>query len=283
MVTFSRNDADFFVPDGTPPDQALARTTHLGIGAHQDDLEIFSFSGIAECYEAGGGTYTGVVVTDGAGSPKTGGARGRSPEDMVADRRMEQRRAAEIGRYSCVIQLGHPSATVKDPDRLEVVDDLAAILRTARPRVLYLHNPADKHDTHVAVLLRSLSALRSLPQAERPERVYGCEVWRGLDWLADEDKQPLDAGIHPELAAPLLQVFVSQIGAGKRYDLAALGRRQANATFFEPRASDPSGALVFAMDLTPLVRDDTLSIETLTRHHLEKFQQDVLTRLARFS
>jgi len=37
-MTLTNTTADIFVPDGTPVEAALARTTHLGIGAHQDDL-----------------------------------------------------------------------------------------------------------------------------------------------------------------------------------------------------------------------------------------------------
>ena len=34
--------SEAFVPDGAPLPAALARTTHLGIGAHPDDLEIMA-------------------------------------------------------------------------------------------------------------------------------------------------------------------------------------------------------------------------------------------------
>ena len=37
-----RPNADIFIPDATPLPSALSRTTHLGIGAHQDDLEFFA-------------------------------------------------------------------------------------------------------------------------------------------------------------------------------------------------------------------------------------------------
>ncbi len=68
---------------------------------------------------------------------------------------------------------------------------LKTILKGATPEVVYLHNPADKHDTHVACCLRAIAALRELPEEKRPAQVYGCEVWRGLDWMHDADKQIL--------------------------------------------------------------------------------------------
>ncbi len=71
-MQFSRQDADFFVPDGAPMPDALRRATHLCVGAHQDDIEIMAFHGIAECFGRKDQWFTGVVVTNGAGSSRTG-------------------------------------------------------------------------------------------------------------------------------------------------------------------------------------------------------------------
>ncbi|MFP4541109.1 MAG: hypothetical protein ACLFR7_05730, partial [Opitutales bacterium] len=78
----------------------------------------------------------------------------------------------------------------------------------------------------------------ALPPEERPERVLGCEVWRGLDWMPDDEKVPLDVSGNLELAQQLNGVFDSQIVGGKRYDLATIGRRRANATFLESHHAD---------------------------------------------
>ncbi|MEI9866262.1 MAG: hypothetical protein WDN00_17245 [Limisphaerales bacterium] len=59
--------------------------------------------------------------------------------------------------------------------------------------------------------------------------MIGCEVWRNLDWLGDNEKFLMDVSGHDKLAARLNGVFASQIAGGKRYDLATLGRRSANA------------------------------------------------------
>lgn len=281
-MKFTQKNADIYVPDNAPVEEALSRTTHLCIAAHQDDIEIFSYNGIAACFHRPDRWFTGVVVTDGAGSSRTGLYADYTDEQMKAVRCEEQRSAAFIGGYSLQIQLGHSSATVKDSTKSAVVDDLRAILEKARPEVVYLHNPADKHDTHVAVLARSIKALRSLPKEASPKKVYGGEVWRSLDWLLDEDKQVLDASERPNLASALVNVFDSQICGGKRYDLATIGRRLANATFFESHASDKSDALTWAMDLTPLVMDDTLSVRDYTVNLIHRFQEDVEKRLGKY-
>src|SRR5258708_9857405 len=77
LMQFHQPNADFFVPDGAAPDAALARTTHLCIAAHQDDIEIMAYHGIAECFGRNDRWFTGVVVTDGPVSPR-GGIYGKS-------------------------------------------------------------------------------------------------------------------------------------------------------------------------------------------------------------
>jgi LmbE family N-acetylglucosaminyl deacetylase len=280
-MILSHPAADIFVPDRRPLAAALARTTHLCIAAHQDDIEIMAYHGVAACFARRDLWFTGVVVTDGSGSPRAGRFARFSDEKMKATRRAEQRTAARIGRYSAVVQLSHPSAVVKAARSAAVAADLGAILRATRPHTVYLHNPADKHDTHVAVFLRSLEALRALPRRSRPRLVYGCEVWRDLDWLVDADKVALDVSARPKTSARLVAAFASQIAGGKRYDLATTGRRLANATFFTSHATDGAAALTWAVDLSPLVRDENLSIEKFVVGHVDRLRADVAARLAR--
>ncbi|MEO5958789.1 MAG: PIG-L family deacetylase, partial [Opitutaceae bacterium] len=157
-MNFSRSDADMFVPDSGPsagltPAAALARTTHLCVIAHQDDIEINAYPAVAECYGRADRFFTGVVVTDGAGSARSGKYAHVTDAEMQRIRREEQRRAAEIGKYNLQLQLAHPSADAKSPGNRAVAADLAAIFGGCRPSVVYLHQPADKHDTHVACFL----------------------------------------------------------------------------------------------------------------------------------
>jgi len=280
-MRFSLSSADLWIPDGTEPTAALARTTHLAVGAHQDDLEILAYHGIAACHRRPDRWFLGVVATDGGGSARSGAYAQYTDAEMRAVRRQEQRRAAELGGFGACVQLDHPSAVLKDPGDPRPVADLAGLLRAARPEVVYTHNLADKHDTHVAVALRTLAALRGLPPEHRPHRVYGCEVWRDLDWLPDADKVALDVSGEEDLQAALLEVFASQVAGGKRYDLATLGRRRAHATYHESHGTDASTGLTFAMDLTPLVADPGLDPSRYAEARIERLREDVLQRLAR--
>jgi LmbE family N-acetylglucosaminyl deacetylase len=277
-MRFHNSSADLFVPDGTAPEAALARTTHLCLAAHQDDIEIMAYHGIAECFGAKDKWFTGVVVTNGAGSPRSGIYGDYNDEQMQRVRLIEQRKAAYVGEYSCQIQLGFSSAQVKNPNETAVVDDLKQILQAAKPEIVYLHNLADKHDTHIAVSLRAMAALRAVET--KPKKVYGCEVWRDLDWMLDDDKQVLPVSARSNIAAALVGVFDSQVTGGKRYDLATAGRRLAHATYYASHGTDQESALSFAMDLTPLVEDPRLSIGDYVLGFVDRFRQDVARRLS---
>jgi LmbE family N-acetylglucosaminyl deacetylase len=272
--------ADIFIPDHAPLTEALSRVTHLGVGAHPDDLEFMAFHGIIACFHSKHEWFGGVTCTNGAGSSRTGAYRDYTDEQMVAVRREEQRQAAIVGRYGVMIQLDHPGSAAKSATDHSLRDDLIEILNHCRPRMVYTHNPADKHDAHIGVAIAVIEALRTLPQDRRPV-VHGCEVWRDLDWLPDAEKVIHDVSGHDNLAAALNGIFDSQIAGGKRYDLAVMGRRRANATFLDAHASDDATGIAFAIDLTPLVADDTLDILDWTLAHIERFANDVRARLTR--
>jgi LmbE family N-acetylglucosaminyl deacetylase len=282
-MRFSRPDADVFTPGGNfSGDETLAGVTHLCVAAHQDDIEIMAYSGICDCLDIPGKRFGGVVVTDGGGSPRSGPYAGTTDEHMRSVRREEQRKAAQVGRYAIQIQLGHPSSEVKKPGAPGVAADLSAVFSGCAPETVYLHNPADRHDTHVAVLLRCLEAIRGLPAGRRPGRILGCEVWRDLDWLPDESKVALDSGRHPELASQLLAIFDSQVSGGKRYDLGAIGRRSANAVFGASHAVDQKAGITWAVDLTPLASQPGLEIREFVSSLVNRFGSDVDRRLRAF-
>ena len=270
-----------YVPDGTAEEAALGRTTHLAISAHQDDIEFMAYAPIAECFGSKEKWFGAVVVTDGAGSPRSGLYADYTDEEMKAVRVVEQEKAACVGEYGFLAMLGHPSKEVKDAKNGQIAEEIAALIRRAKPKYLYMHNLADKHETHIATALKVIAALRMLKKEERPEKVFGCEVWRDLDWMCDEEKVFLDCGPHPNLMRCLSAVFDSQIVGGKRYDLAAEGRRLAHATFSASHACDTYAALNYAMDLTPLMDEKTDIAEYVTGY-IDRFKRQVKETIAKF-
>jgi len=282
-MKFHLETAEIFVPDNLPVEEALARTTHLALSAHQDDIEIMAARPILECFQEKDNWFTGVVVADGRGSPRAGSYARYDDEEMRLVRFKEQRKAAIVGEYAAQIMLDYPSKIIKDGTNDLPVQDLVAILKATYPQLVYTHNLADKHDTHVGVTLRVIKAIRSLPESERPQKLYGCEVWRDLDWMVDSDKVAFDLSQQENLQVALLGVFDSQISGGKRYDLASLGRRRANSTYFESHGVDATTGLSFGMDLTPLIVDDRLDPIAFLNRLIQRFSQDVTERLQRMS
>ena len=74
-------NAEIYIPNEGGVASALKKTTHLAIAAHQDDIEIMATSGILECFQQEDQWFTGVVMTDGRGSPRV---------DLYADFSNEQ-------------------------------------------------------------------------------------------------------------------------------------------------------------------------------------------------
>lgn len=280
-MELNQNTAEIFIPDGRAASDALSRTTHLCIAAHQDDIEIMAAQPIIECFQHKHKWFCGVVVTDGRGSPRDDLYKDYSDEEMRQVRMQEQRKAAIIGEYTALVMLDHPSKTVKDPSQSTVIDDLIQVLRATQPTHVYTHNLADKHDTHVAVALRVINAIRRLPPNERPQKLIGCEVWRSLDWVIDSDKILMDTSQHENLQSALLGVYDSQICGGKRYDLASLCRRRTNATYFETHGVDVFQGLSFGIDMSPLITDEHTDIKAFIQGYVDRFSQDIAERLTR--
>jgi LmbE family N-acetylglucosaminyl deacetylase len=273
--------AQLFIPDGLDPAAALARTTQLAVMAHQDDIPIGAMYGVLQCFGKTDAWFTGVTVTNGAGSPRDDLYADFSDEQMRVVRAEEEKKAAFVGEYAACFLLDYPSSVVKDPANPALVDELKAIICAAKPKIIYTHNLADKHDTHVGVALRLIKALRELPADCQPEAVWGCEVWRDLDWLNDDDKVLLDCTPHESLAASLMGTYDSQICGGKRYDLATAGRRKAHATYHASHGIDESQSLNFGMDLTPLLQDASLTPVELLNRYIANFQNETNARVAK--
>jgi LmbE family N-acetylglucosaminyl deacetylase len=282
-VQLSQAAARVVVIGNGAEDEALARTTHLGVGAHADDLEIMAWQAIAACRGQADRWFTAVVASDGAGSPRAGRFAGTSDDDMRALRLAEQRRAAELGEYAAVVALGFPSAAVRSPANPQLTADLRAVLAATRPEVVHTHSPFDAHDTHVAVCLRVIEAIRELPAEQRPRALLGGEVWRSLDWLVGEDRVAADVSAARHGGLAQLALFESQIAGGKRYDLATLGRKQANATFAVHDDIDRATAVELAVDLTRLIHEPRLDVRTFAEELVGRFADEVSARLRRLT
>lgn len=267
---------EIFVPDGMPG--AIERTTHLCIAAHHDDAEILGYHGVLECFNKSDKWFGTVIVTDGAGSAREGAYKDYTDEQMKEIRIKEQKKAAYVGEYGFLKLLNYTSAQTKSDDDESMVKDLQDIILQAQPEVIYTHNPADKHATHIGVVKKVIKALQNIPANMRPKKVYGSEVWRDLDWLDDSKKEKLIVDAHLNLERALLGVFDSQITGGKRYDLATEGRRTANATYADSHSVDSHSRMSYAMDLMPVVNGE-YTLTSYVEYLIDDFKSSVLNNL----
>lgn len=274
------NNANFDLEKDSFED--IHKISHLAIGAHQDDVELMAMHGVLACYKQEHHRFAACVVTDGRSTPRAGEYANVSDDEMVKIRAAEQAKAAEIGDYANYFLLGHQSSEVRRMDFEPLTNELVKLLRSAQPKIVYTHNLADKHKTHLAVGLHVIKAIRCLPRELRPEKLYGCEVWRSLDFLPDTHKVLLDVSARPELQSELINVFRSQIAGGKNYEQAVIGRLLANATFHDAYAPDAASRLSIAMDMTPLILDDQLSPRAFTRDILRATEDEIDGNLAGF-
>lgn len=273
----------FFVPDGTEVKEALARVTHLAIGAHPDDIEFMAWHGILEGLAGQGKFFAGVTATDGGGSSRIGAYASVTDEEMRLIRLQEQKKAAYLGNYAALASLGYTSAQVREQNREDVKNDFKAIIKASRPQVIFTHNLADRHKTHLAVVLLVIEALRELGEGYYPQEFYGGEVWRSLDWLPLAERRAFDVGQRPNLNSALMELYDSQISGGKNYHLATRGRREANATYADAYAPDEASMLELFMDLHPLLEQPQLNPAVYLSSLIDKFKAETLANLSSLS
>ena len=218
-----------FIPDGTPEPDALQRITHLGIGAHQDDLEFMAFHGILACFAREDHWFGGVTCTNGAGSSRTGPYADFTDEQMMAIRRRgtEHRRRHRWLCRDVPARLSQQRGEKPDRSGAEKRSDGNPHRHPAGSRLHPQPRRQARHP-HRRDRRRACRRCANCRATSGPKQVIGCEVWRDLDWLPDDDKVLMDVSGRDNLAAALNGVFDSQIAGGKRYDLATLGRRAAN-------------------------------------------------------
>jgi hypothetical protein len=62
-----------------------------------------------------------------------------------------------------------------------------------------------------------------------------------------------------------------------------MGRRRANASYFASHGVDESTSLIYGLDLTPLIENERLDIRAYLGGFLNRFAQEVSSRIAKLS
>ena len=262
-----------------PKNRNSNKVKYLCICAHQDDCEIMAVDGILKGYYSKKYSFALVVTSDGAGSARTGAFKDYTDEMMKKVRIEEQKEASEIGRYNSLYLLNYTSQEIKNKKNDSIVNEYIKIIRELKPEVVYTHSVLDKHPTHVGVALKVIEAVRNLPKEEQPKLFYGCEVWRGLDWISDEDKIGFNISRNEKLQKKLLNVFKSQIEGGKEYTKASIGRRYQNATYYQSHSVDTFKMISLAVDYRPLLKNKNLTIKEFALSYVDKLKEEISNNL----
>jgi hypothetical protein len=62
-----------------------------------------------------------------------------------------------------------------------------------------------------------------------------------------------------------------------------MGRRRANATYFESHGVDNTTGMSYGMDLTPLMNDDSIDPALFVSGFMQRFVKEVQERVGRMS
>ncbi len=173
---------------------------------------------------------------------------------------MPEVRAATVAGFTGVHFADFSSDVLKDPTCRKPTLVVKQVVAQCRSRVLWTHSPFDQHESHRFTFERVVAALLELPLKLRPGLLLGGEVWGALDWVDDRYKLSLDISDRSAHARRILQQYKSQIGA-HHYDEGAEGRWKSNGAFRDPHEVQKSLATVYAIDLTPLIDEDPMSID----------------------
>ena len=258
-----------------PKNRKEQKVKWLCICAHQDDCEIMAIDGILKGYRSKNYSFACVVTADGGGSARTGKFANYTDEMMKEVRIKEQEEASEVGKYHALYLLNYSSKEIKQKDNDDIVNDYLEILKTYKPEILYTHSILDKHPTHLGVVIKVIKALRKLPKEEQPKIVYGCEVWRDLDWINDDRKICFDVSSNLRLQKNILDVFESQIAGGKAYTKATIGRRYNNATYAQSHSVDSAKLVSYAIDMSELIKNESLSIKEYALSFVNDLYQEI--------
>jgi glucosamine-6-phosphate deaminase len=254
---------------------ALAKTTHVGVGAHQDDIEIMAGPMLLKNKDH----WMNIIVTDGAASKSilNGMATELTPKQLTDMRQREQREAArETG--TPVIQLKYPSAAVNghmgEGKRQEAAFALGTLF-SAMPKTeeVFGHNPIDKHATHLAVLAVQTAALRAA-QHKNLKNVYAMEVWGGLTGIPEAQLSMFVVEDGRDLAAinTLIGKYQSQIqGQGRDYAATTTARMVGHGGYVSnPHLNNPPEGMVIGLNITDFTKGESNDMGALAKELLER-------------
>ncbi len=257
-----------------------ANTTNLlAISAHQDDIEIMAMDGILRAYGSKKYAFYAAVVGDGANCLKAGKYSEVSDKEMIEARNQEQLRASQIGEYSKLYFLKHAHSEIEQEENESIIKELQKLILEVKPEIVYTHNIFDKNPHHVKITQLVIDAINGLNIDDRPRLLYGCEIFRSLDWLPDKYKITFDLSDNKELQQRLVNVYDTRVEQSRNYTKAVMGRKLANAAFVSSNcATDEDKMYWYGINLTPVIQKN-ISLNEYCIKILNDFNRELLTNI----
>ena len=266
-----------YVPSKQPLKEVYAKSKHLAIVAHADDIEMLALRPITQRSQG----FFGIVMGDNKGRPLKPEYKKVSLSKVQNIRESEQEKVARLAKYRGVAFLRLKSKDIKNVRKKEqVVKAIYELIKDMPLKEVYTHSLFDNHPTHVAVAEITIAALKKLPLANRPKAVYGMEVWGSLEWLPDRYKVAFDVSGSVAFIKKLLSFYKSQSYKGHRYDEALLARLKANAMFGKTHNFSTKKALVYGLDLLALLKKGSPSCKKYIEGIIEEFLKEKKNNLS---
>lgn len=247
---------------------------YLCVCAHPSDCEIMAIDGIQRGYRAQKYSFSCVVTTDGSENERGGKYLKSSDKRMSNVLASEQRKAAELGRYNSVYFMNYKAEEARDQENEDIVAEYIEIIKELKPRIVYTHSLLDRDPTHVCVAVKVINALRKLRKGDQPKVVYGCEMWRDLDWIDKDKIVSFDISKNIRLQRQLISVFKSQI-INRDYINAAIGRRYVNAAFSRDDKKKEAKLTARAINMTTLLRRKELPIKRYAMSFIDDLYSEI--------
>lgn len=226
---------------------------YLCICADAGDTEIMAIDGIQRGYRAKKYTFATVITSDGLSLERAGKLAKATDRKVNTTKNREQKAAAEIGRYNSVYFLSHKTDEILDQENEDIVNEYLEIIKELKPRIIYTHSILDRDPTHVSVAVKVINALRKLRKGQMPAVLYGCEMWRDLDWVDPSKVISFDVSHNIRLQKQLINVHQSQ-NASRDFINATIGRRYVNATYSRSEKKKDAKLTARAINMTTLLR-----------------------------
>ena len=251
-------------------------TNLLAIAAHHDDIEVMAMDGILKAYGSKKYDFYACVLGDGANCIKSGKYADVSDKEMMEARNQEQTRASQIGEYEKLVMLKHSQEELENDEKGKIGKELRELILDVKPDIIYTHNIFDKNPAHRITCKRVIDAILSLDEDDRPRLVYGCELFRSLDWLPDKYKVVFDLSENKELQSRLIGVYDTKIEQFKNYNKAIVGRKMAHAAFGSSVGDGDEDKLIwYGINLTPVVAKN-IDLKDYCTRILSDFNKEML-------